>query len=215
MIIVIGGDKGGTGKSHLATNLAVCLSMQKKGVGLIETDLNGSSKKWNKRREQAELLPIAFNEAYGDISGKIVKANELTDILIIDTAGHDSIEFRTALKVADIVIIPIDPLAQVEADSLQTVTKIIRDAQKINSKLAAHVLLYKCQPNTFSEQKELRDSLNSHNYWLNPMKCTVSFLRAFVRAMNQGMGVHELKSNVSGAGQAKAQIELLLKELNL
>ncbi|WP_250193476.1 hypothetical protein [Escherichia coli] len=44
---------------------------------------------------------------------------------------------------------------------------------------------------------------------------TVSFLRAFVRAMNQGMGVHELKSNVSGASQAKAQIELLLKELEL
>ena len=104
---------------------------------------------------------------------------------------------------------------QVEADSLQTVTKIVRDAQKINPRLAAHVLLYKCQPNTFSEQQELRDSLNSHDYWLKPMKSTVSFLRAFVRAMNQGMGVHELKSNVSGASQAKAQIELLLKELEL
>ncbi|HAM9660573.1 TPA: cobyrinic acid a,c-diamide synthase, partial [Escherichia coli] len=92
---------------------------------------------------------------------------------------------------------------------------IVRDAQKINPRLAAHVLLYKCQPNTFSEQQELRDSLNSHDYWLKPMKSTVSFLRAFVRAMNQGMGVHELKSNVSGASQAKAQIELLLKELEL
>ena len=210
MIIVIGGDKGGTGKSHLATNVTVCLSQQGKRTGLVETDLNGSTKKWNKRREQAGLPPVALNEAYGDISAKITKMADVAEILIIDTAG-----FRTALKVADIVIVPIDPLAQVEADSLQTVTKIVRDAQKINPRLAAHVLLYKCQPNTFSEQQELRDSLNSHDYWLKPMKSTVSFLRAFVRAMNQGMGVHELKSNVSGASQAKAQIELLLKELEL
>lgn len=214
MIIVIGGDKGGTGKSHLATNVTVCLSQQGKRTGLVETDLNGSSKKWNKRREQAGLPPVALNEAYGDISAKITKMADVAEILIIDTAGYDSTEFRTALKVADIVIVPIDPLAQVEADSLQTVTKIVRDAQKINPRLAAHVLLYKCQPNTFSEQQELRDSLNSHDYWLKPMKSTV-FLRAFVRAMNQGMGVHELKSNVSGASQAKAQIELLLKELEL
>ncbi|HAZ7556805.1 P-loop NTPase [Salmonella enterica subsp. enterica serovar Weltevreden] len=215
MIIVIGGDKGGTGKSHLATNLTVCLSQQGKRTGLVETDLNGSTKKWNKRREQAGLPPVALNEAYGDISAKITKMADVAEILIIDTAGYDSTEFRTALKVADIVIVPIDPLAQVEADSLQTVTKIVRDAQKINPRLAAHVLLYKCQPNTFSEQQELRDSLNSHDYWLKAMKSTVSFLRAFVRAMNQGMGVHELKSNVSGASQAKAQIELLLKELEL
>lgn len=215
MIVVIGGDKGGTGKSHLATSMAVCLSIQGKRTGLVETDLNASAKNWLKRREQAGLSPIAFNEAYGDVSLKIKKMADLADALIVDTAGHDSTEFRTALKVADVVIVPIDPLAQVEADSLQTVTKIVRDAQKINPKLAAHVLLYKCQPNTFSEQKELRDSLNSHDYWLKPMKCTISFLRAFVRAMNQGMGVHELKSNVSGAGQAKAQIELLLKELEL
>ncbi|HGV2747800.1 TPA: division plane positioning ATPase MipZ, partial [Escherichia coli] len=153
MIIVIGGDKGGTGKSHLATNLTVCLSQQGKRTGLVETDLNGSTKKWNKRREQAGLPPVALNEAYGDISAKITKMADVAEILIIDTAGYDSTEFRTALKVADIVIVPIDPLAQVEADSLQTVTKIVRDAQKINPRLAAHVLLYKCQPNTFSEQQ--------------------------------------------------------------
>ncbi len=44
MIIVIGGDKGGTGKSHLATNVTVCLSQQGKRTGLVETDLNGSTK---------------------------------------------------------------------------------------------------------------------------------------------------------------------------
>ena len=47
------------------------------------------------------------------------------------------------------------------------------------------------------------------------MKGTISFMRAFVRAMNQGMGVHELKSNISGVSQAKAQIELLLNELKV
>ncbi len=112
MIIVIGGDKGGTGKSHLATNLTVCLSQQGKRTGLVETDLNGSTKKWNKRREQAGLPPVALNEAYGDISAKITKMADVAEILIIDTAGYDSTEFRTALKVADIVIVPIDPLAQ-------------------------------------------------------------------------------------------------------
>ncbi|MGC5376514.1 P-loop NTPase, partial [Salmonella enterica] len=85
--MVIGGDKGGTGKSHLATNLTVCLSQQGKRTGLVETDLNGSTKKWNKRREQAGLPPVALNEAYGDISAKITKMADVAEILIIDTAG--------------------------------------------------------------------------------------------------------------------------------
>nr|WP_250696497.1 P-loop NTPase [Escherichia coli]AQZ20368.1 CobQ/CobB/MinD/ParA nucleotide binding domain protein [Escherichia coli] len=215
MIIVIGGDKGGTGKSHLATNLTVCLSQQGKRTGLVETDLNGSTKKWNKRREQAGLPPVALNEAYGDISAKITKMADVAEILIIDTAGYDSTEFRTAPKSCRHCDCPDRPACPGGSRQSSDCDKNCQGCAKNKSRLAAHVLLYKCQPNTFSEQQELRDSLNSHDYWLKPMKSTVSFLRAFVRAMNQGMGVHELKSNVSGASQAKAQIELLLKELEL
>ena len=55
----------------------------------------------------------------------------------------------------------------------------------------------------FSEQQELRDSLNSHDYWLKPMKSTVSFLRAFVRAMNREWG-SRVKSNVSSCQPGKS-----------
>lgn len=38
MIVLFGGEKGGTGKSTLATNLAVWLARQGRDVLLVDTD---------------------------------------------------------------------------------------------------------------------------------------------------------------------------------
>ncbi|WGM03649.1 division plane positioning ATPase MipZ [Arsenophonus nasoniae] len=215
MIIVLGGDKGGTGKSHLAANMAVCLIKQGKKVALMGSDLNRSIKDWLIRRNELNLTPIAFKEAYGDLRKEIIKQAPLTDILIVDTAGNDNSELRTAIPVANILITPIDPFSQMEADTLPKLTKIVREGQKINPKLIPYVLFYRCLPNTFKEQNDLRLSLESHEFWINPLKNTISHLRIFVKAINEGKGVHEMNSKISGTGKAKAQIELFINEIGL
>ena len=50
MIIVLGGKKGGTGKSTIATNLAVSISNKDKSVLLIDADPQETSYEWYQAR---------------------------------------------------------------------------------------------------------------------------------------------------------------------
>jgi chromosome partitioning protein len=42
-IVLIGGEKGGTGKTTLATNMAVILAVEGKDVLLLDTDRQGTA----------------------------------------------------------------------------------------------------------------------------------------------------------------------------
>jgi chromosome partitioning protein len=44
MIILIGGEKGGTGKTTVATNLSACLASAGRDVLLVDADRQGTSR---------------------------------------------------------------------------------------------------------------------------------------------------------------------------
>ena len=52
MILLLGGEKGGTGKSTLATNLAAWLAVQGRDVILVDTDVQRTAANWVDRRNQ-------------------------------------------------------------------------------------------------------------------------------------------------------------------
>ena len=57
MIILIGGEKGGTGKTTLATSLAAVRAKEGNDVLLLDTDLQGSASKWIKIRDHFKVEP--------------------------------------------------------------------------------------------------------------------------------------------------------------
>ena len=72
MIILIGGVKGGSGKSTVATNLAVALSHFRHDVLLIDTDSQQTSFNWHQRRvQETENVPVVHCERQ---NGKIIDA---------------------------------------------------------------------------------------------------------------------------------------------
>ena len=54
MIILIGGEKGGTGKSTIATNLAAIRAIAGKEVLLLDTDAQASATYWAALRDDLE-----------------------------------------------------------------------------------------------------------------------------------------------------------------
>ena len=54
MIILIGGEKGGTGKTTLATNLAAMRALAGHDVLLVDTDRQGSAAAWALKRGESE-----------------------------------------------------------------------------------------------------------------------------------------------------------------
>ena len=52
MIVLIGGEKGGTGKSTIATNLAAYLAGRGADVILLDSDQQSTAARWVERRNQ-------------------------------------------------------------------------------------------------------------------------------------------------------------------
>lgn len=208
MILVIGGDKGGTGKTTLAASVAVCLMKQGKAVALVKTDNNNSISDWYEERQQRDLPLFPLVECFGKVESEIKMLDKHSDVVVVDTAGYDSHEFRSALQCANLLISPVRPSSPTEVNSLSKLNGIIRQAQQLNSKLEARILLYRCKSGNHKDRLALYDFLTADSDWTQPLKSFVTHASVFDNAMNEGKGIHEMRN----AGKAKAQIELVLQE---
>ena len=56
-IILVGGTKGGGGKSTITVNLAAHLANERRNVIIMDADFQRSSAKWAERRENEEINP--------------------------------------------------------------------------------------------------------------------------------------------------------------
>ncbi len=58
MVILIGGEKGGTGKTTIATNLAALRALAGHDVLLVDTDSQGSASYWASSRDEAGISHV-------------------------------------------------------------------------------------------------------------------------------------------------------------
>jgi chromosome partitioning protein len=105
-VVVIANPKGGVGKSTLSTNVAGYFASQGHGVMLGDADRQQSSALWLKLRPQM-ARPIAPWDVTPDL---IARPPRDTSHVVLDTpAGLHGWRFKDVLKVADKVIVPLQP----------------------------------------------------------------------------------------------------------
>lgn len=113
-IITIAQQKGGAGKTTMAAHLAVAWAASgRRKVAIIDTDPQGSLTQWHKVREE-RLAGEASNLTFAAISGwrvrsEIDRLKHTHDLVIIDSPPHTDAEARTAIRAADLVVIPLQP----------------------------------------------------------------------------------------------------------
>ncbi len=214
MILLFASDKGGVGKSTTAVNTGVMLATNGKSVILLKTDKNPDLLNWNELRRTAQLAPIPVFEAYGNVANEARRLEKMCDVLIIDCAGHDSAEFRSALTVADILLTLIKPSSMFEKGTLTKLTETVRDPRLNNPALKSYVLMTRIKPNKIQDAIKLDEELRSDSVWIQPLKTRLSELDVFESAVNLGAGIHEVE-RASSLSKAKAQLELMAKEIGL
>ena len=114
--IVLATQKGGSGRTTLAIGLALAAIQAGHTVRLIETDSQGTLSNWQARRAYAEPIVEPVYVA-GEIEQRLRALRESgVTLTIIDTAGGLSAATATAIRCADLCLIPARPtVADIEA----------------------------------------------------------------------------------------------------
>jgi chromosome partitioning protein len=149
MIVAILGEKGGTGKTTLATNLAGMRATEGRDVLLIDADRQGSAGYWAEKRsdKQPHVRAVQSVQKFGEGLMRTVRDLERRyDDILIDAGGGDGREGESALRVADLAIIPVQP-AGLDVWTLGLIDDRVGEAQAVNPALMAYVVLNRTSPN--------------------------------------------------------------------
>lgn len=211
-IVVIGGTKGGVGKTTLATNLAVMRSQAKKDVLLVDADEQGSATDFTAVRN--ETLEKQGGAGYTAIKlhGSAVRSELLRlapkyDDVVIDVGGRDTAGQRAALSVADIYLIPIFP-GSFDIWTLDSVAQLVEEARAFNETIQAFCLLNKADPK--GSDNEEAAAIAKDTPGLTYLECSIVNRKAFRNSAAKGLAVVELKPADSKANE---EIEKLYQYL--
>ena len=112
-VITVAQQKGGAGKTTVAAHLAVALNQKGNRVAVIDIDPQGSLTYWHKLREQRlgeGYTGLTFAAVSGwRVSSEVTKLAKTHDFVIIDSPPHTETEARTAIRSANLIIVPVQP----------------------------------------------------------------------------------------------------------
>lgn len=212
MIVLVASEKGGTGKTTIATNLSAMRALIKRRVLLIDTDPQSSASDWSSvRDENAQLTSIICMQKFGDIYIETDKLKGLFDDIIIDAGGRDSREMRTASLIADKMIIPVQA-SQFDIWSISEMERIVSRSTDHNRSLIASVVINRTNPNPKVKDLEEAMEIMKDLETIKLSQHTITERVAFRRAARQGRCVAEL-TGTDHNPKANNEIDQLYREI--
>lgn len=105
-VIAVLNQKGGAGKTTIATHLARALQLDGADVLLVDSDPQGSARDWAAAHEEQPIPVVGIDRPIID---KSLKSIGRKDFIIIDGAPQIEALAVSAIKAADFVLIPVQP----------------------------------------------------------------------------------------------------------
>lgn len=141
-VILIGGEKGGTGKTTTATNIVIMKSMMGRDAYLIDTVKQASSYKFLSHRRERNLLPTPHHiQLFGKyLHREIEDFSVRCEDIVIDSGGYDSVELRSAMscKAVSKFYSPFKP-SEFDLETLGKIDELVYTARSFNPELQAYV----------------------------------------------------------------------------
>ena len=212
MIITIGSHKGGTGKSTLTTNLAAAYQAAGNRVVVIEADPSVSTTStWAARREEHdELTPVTVLRKTGRLASTLRDLQQAFDVIIVDTAGKDSVELRSAALVSDVLLTPTNA-DKPDLDSTSEFITRMDEARDSNEDLKILVVISRAPTHAKSRFRDTAIAALRENPEEFALADTVVFnRRIYPDALKDGMSVIEAPARTS---QACEEIQNLAQEI--
>ena len=106
IVIAVLNQKGGSGKTTIATHLARALQIEGADVLLVDSDPQGSARDWAAVREDQPLTVVGIDRPTIE---RDIKNIARKDFVVIDGAPQAADLAVSAIKAASFVLIPVQP----------------------------------------------------------------------------------------------------------
>lgn len=202
MILVVGGIKGGVGKTTTAVNLAIMRALAGRDVLLVDGD----------DQESATDFTAIRNETLGTsgytsvkLTGSAIRSEGLRLVqrfedIVIDVGGRDTAGQRGALSIADVLAVPFLP-SSFDLWALEKAATLVEEARAFNDDLRAVAFVNRADPQG-SDNSEAREIANEVEGF-QVLDAQLGNRKVFRSAASQGLAVVEFKPK-----DAKAVIEV-------
>ncbi len=202
VVITVAQQKGGTGKTTLAANIAAALAPSRR-VALLDIDPQRSLGRWHGLR-QARLQQAAAL-AFSDISGwrlptELDRLKRDHDVVLIDSPPQLDTDARVAVRAADIVLVPIQP-SMPDVWAAEGTLRLASEERR-----PAHLMFNRTPPTS-----RLRDAIAADlaSRELPVLRSALGNRAGFAHAFAAGLGVTEAAPRSTAAAELRA----LLAEL--
>ena len=206
MIYVVGGIKGGSGKTTTATNLIVMLSMLGRDVLLIDADDQESATDFTAWRSERRDGATGYTAV--KLNGMAVRSDGLAlaqkyDDVIIDTGGRDTSSQRAALTIADVALFPFAPRS-LDIWTIEKLGRLVSEMRTANPTLRCCSFINKSdhQGSDNDDAAHLLREMDGFEF-LEPM---LGQRKSFATAASDGMSVLELKPQDSKAVKEMSEL---------
>jgi chromosome partitioning protein len=191
MIFTVGNTKGGVGKSTIALQLAIGLSLDGARVWLVDGDRQRTALGAITARSESGR-PMIAAAAYDDgptLRTQVMQQRQAYDHIVIDAGGRDSTALRGALTVSDAVLIPFAPRS-FDVWALQDMSELVSESRSV-ADLHAFAFVNKADSQG-SENREAAAALAEYPA-LSLLDVLVANRKVFADASGAGLHVEEMK----------------------
>ena len=204
-ILALLNEKGGTGKSTLATNLATALHRAGKRVVLLDADPQGTARDWRAASpEGADLPPVLAADRPQLLASSLTGLN--ADIAVIDAPAKAESMSAAIVKASHVALLVIQPSgADVWASG--AAVKLIESKRELGGAIDAAFLVNRASGST-KLSKLIKDGSWNEYEGIEQLDTAVGNRAVFANAMTDGLSVFDFQD-----AKAKAEILAVIDEL--
>ena len=221
MYVMVGGEKGGAGKSTIAINLAIATALIGQRVLLVDGDNQGTSMKYIERRRNTDGVserasPDCIHlQAHELVSGLKSRQGQY-DHVFLDFAGRDSEDFRIGCGFVDVILTPLRATI-LDLETAEKVDAVVGQFSANNMSLKAAMFVLS---QVTTHPKKRKSVVEDAAAFLGELKnftlanSVISHRAGFENAALAGLCVTEsLSGSISKDSGAAAELSALFDEV--
>ena len=201
-VIAVLNQKGGSGKTTIASNLAAVLHSRGHSVAIVDADSSqGTVSEWASRDESTPTVLASHEPA---LHKNIPALKDAFDFVVIDGAPHVEDMARSAIMASDLVLIPVRPSAA-DIWSAEDIVDLVQARREVTGapRVAFVVSQQVLRSNLASSVNEALAAFNEP-----VLEARTSSRVAYAEALGAGLSVLDLDDS-----KAAEEVEALTDEV--